>query len=155
MLWDFGLEKEQFDNEQAILAKINEIDDTFDMILIADMFDESMVLLKDLLCWTYEEMTYLKLNSLKKEKKSFVSPEAREALKKWLWGDYLLYDHFKKKFKATLKEFGEDKLDQEKRILRTANDNVRSRCIEGKVDNKDLKGKFHSWSNDVEGYQVN
>ena len=154
MLWDFGLPKDDFDNEQAILAKIEEIDATFDMILIADMFDESMVLLKNLLCWSYEEMTYLKLNSLKKEMKSQISPEARAALKEWLWGDYLLYDHFKKKFEATINEFGRDKLEQEMRILKTANGNVKKRCIQAKVDNRELKGQFHTWSNDVEGYQV-
>ena len=44
---------------------VTEIDDIFDLILVADYFDESMVLLSDLLCWPIEEFACLTLNARK------------------------------------------------------------------------------------------
>ena len=44
---------------------VTEIDDIFDLILVSDYFDESMVLLSDLLCWPIEEFACLALNARK------------------------------------------------------------------------------------------
>ena len=47
------------------LLQVQEINDNFDLILLADedYFDDSIILLKNALCWSYEEMINLKLNS--------------------------------------------------------------------------------------------
>ena len=46
MLFDFGLDPRHFDDDEMVRRKIEEIDDTFDMVLIAGRFEESIVLLK-------------------------------------------------------------------------------------------------------------
>ena len=112
------------------------------------------MLFRELLCWTYQDITSLKLNAVKSELKSDLSPEARQKLKDWLWGDYMLYDHFKAKLETTKREYGVKRLEQEMQIFKTANEHVQARCVEKEVDNSKLEGKFHSWSNDVRGYQV-
>ncbi len=40
-----------------------EIDEAFDMVLIADRFAESVVLLREALCWSHGDVSYLKLNA--------------------------------------------------------------------------------------------
>ena len=90
MLWDFGLDEKLFENMTAIKSKIEEIDSTFALVLLTEKFDESMILLKDLLCWDYRDMTSLKLNAQKSSSKSKVSTNARNILKKWMWADYMV-----------------------------------------------------------------
>ena len=52
MLWDFGLDAKSMDNVTAVKNKIEEIDKTFDLVMMAERFDESMILLMDELCWS-------------------------------------------------------------------------------------------------------
>jgi hypothetical protein len=57
MLWDFGLDHSQLTNETAIREKILEIDSNFDLVMVAEKFDESIILLRDELCWSYKDVT--------------------------------------------------------------------------------------------------
>jgi len=84
-----------------------------------------VILLKDLLCWDYKDMTSLKLNAQKSTSKSIVSSKARNILKKWMWADYMLYDHFKEKFDQEIIAFGSDKMEHELEILRHSNQELK------------------------------
>ena len=77
-----------------------------------------MILLKDLLCWDYQDVVNFKLNSRKESKKIHLSDEARAALKKYLAADYKLYNYFKSKFEEKLQKFGEHKMSHELSLLR-------------------------------------
>ena len=48
--------------------KINEIDETFDLVLLTEKYNESIILLKDLLCWDYNDLRGLTLNVHKRTK---------------------------------------------------------------------------------------
>ena len=109
MLWDFGLDPNYFDNQSAINDKINEIDETFDLVLLTEMYNESIILLKELLCWDYNDLRGLTLN-VHKRTKSKVSINARKTLQKWMKADYYFYNHFKDKFYSKLNSFGPDKM---------------------------------------------
>ena len=95
MLHDFGVNPNDFGNEDVIHTKINEIEETFDLILFVEKFAESMVLLKHSLCWDYEDLASLKLNSHEKRTKTVLSLNAKKQLKIWLKDSYDLYDYFK------------------------------------------------------------
>ena len=53
-----------------------------------------MILMKDLLCWDYEDIVNFKLNARKESKKVELSEEARSELRKYMASDYILYNHF-------------------------------------------------------------
>ncbi|TRY71131.1 hypothetical protein TCAL_17305 [Tigriopus californicus] len=57
--------------------------------IVPEHYNESVILLKNLLCWYYKDVASLKLNSRKKSAKSTLSAKAREALKEYLAGDYM------------------------------------------------------------------
>ena len=97
MLHDFGFNPNDFGNEDVLQTKINEIEETFDLILFVEKFAESMVLLKHSLCWEYEDLASLKLNSHEKRTKTVLSLNAKKQLKIWLKDSYILYDYFKVK----------------------------------------------------------
>lgn len=106
MLFDFGLLPRLFDNATAVGKKIAEIDSHFDLVLLADRFDESMVLLRHLLCWDEREVTYLRVNAQAEAKRSRISEEARAELRRWLEADQKLYSHFAKRCANQPKQSG-------------------------------------------------
>ena len=50
-----------------------------------------------------------------------------------MWPDYLLYEHFKKKFMKERETYGLHRLNHEKGILKKSIDRVKELCIEGQV----------------------
>ena len=74
-------------------------------------------------------MTYLKLNSWQESKRSTLSPEGRKALKTWLWGDYMLYNHFKDKFDEKVRNMDNMELEHDLKILRLRNNQIETDCI--------------------------
>ena len=105
-MFDFGLPVNDNDNTATVQSKIKEIEDTFDLIMIVEHFDESIVFLKHLLCWDYSDLTSLKLNVHDETSKSTLSDKARKKLKDWLSSDYSMYDHFKEIFQKKIEAFG-------------------------------------------------
>lgn len=171
MLWDSGLEASQMDNLTAVQNKIFEVEQTFDLVMMADRFlaevlqqirvmfhyfrfDESMILMKDLLCWDYEDMVNFKLNARKESNKAELSTEARSALTKYLAADYKLYNHFQKIFQQKLNEFGKSRMEQELRILRHANDNMKTKCGLEAADNDHIDGPNKLWGQGMVAYKT-
>ena len=58
---------------------------------------------------------------------SFYFPE-------WLWGDYILYDYFKKEFFSKRKEFGLERLRYEKETLKNITEQTMKKCEHDKND---------------------
>ena len=140
------------DNETAVSEKIAEMENTFDLVMIADRFDESMILLKDLLCWDYRDITNVKLNARRESTKSVLSDEVREALKDYLKADYQLYNHFSKKFDKLVNGFGKGRMEKELGILGHANDNLKRACSLRPTNNDKLTGENKLWGKGMVGY---
>ena len=128
-LYDFGLPVDDNDNMIAVQAKIKEISETFDLVMVMEHFDESMVLLKHLLCWEYSNLTSLKLNSRDESKTSHISDTARQKLKEWLNSDVVFYNHFKELFKTKLEAFGAEKMSKELEKIQGLNQEAKERCL--------------------------
>ena len=83
ILYDFGLPFKDMNDEDKVQKKIEEIDESFDLIVLADkeFFNDSIILLKDALCWEYRDVINFKLNSKKAEMKTTISAKVHQALK--------------------------------------------------------------------------
>ncbi|XP_046554948.1 galactose-3-O-sulfotransferase 2-like [Haliotis rubra] len=73
---------------------IRDLGNTFHLILIAEYFDESIVLMKRLLKWEFKDILYISSNSLKKGHDLKFTPKDRERHRLWAWLDHMLYDHY-------------------------------------------------------------
>ncbi len=155
MMWDFGLDPKDFDNDVKIDDKIKEIEETFDLVLMTENFNQSIVLLKQLLCWDYDDLTSLKLNAHEEGTKSKLSQKAKMALKEWLRADYKLYNHFKIKFDTIVENIGQDFMANELEKLRTATDIVTKRCVKKHVANRELSPKDRLYGSGVMAYKLN
>merc|ERR1719414_2949121 len=78
LLWDLGADVAKLEGNEYLRDQIKYYETEFDLVLIADRFDESLILLQDLLCWDTEDVTYLMQNERDaKFKNTTISPESR------------------------------------------------------------------------------
>ena len=168
--WDWGIQPQLFDHELFLKKKIQSFDQQFELVLVAERLEESLVLLRHLLCWPTEHITHLVLNKRKREKKVKLDPEEREQLKKWLKVDYMIYDHYVKVFEEKVQQFNSEHgkegsalqlfssitpMEKEVLQLREANSKVIDKCVIDHVGNEKLNGKFRETNNDIMGYLIN
>ncbi|KAL9960668.1 hypothetical protein ACROYT_G034154 [Oculina patagonica] len=103
-LFDMGFEREHFQNMTFVKSSIDKMDREFDLVMITDYFDESLILLKRLLCWEFEDIVYIKLRVNKR------TLEFEEDVKKniltWNHADAILFDHFNKTFWRKVRQAG-------------------------------------------------
>ena len=153
-LFDFGLPVEDNDNLDAVQAKIQEINDTFDLVMVMEYFDESIVLLKHLLCWEYSDLTSLKLNVHEKKSKSQISDKAQQKLREWLNSDMLFYNHFKELFENKIEVFGTDKMLEELPKIQGLNNEAKERCPLKFVPKGKLPRNERPYGAGILGYKI-
>uniref|UniRef100_A0A8C4TLJ7 Galactose-3-O-sulfotransferase 4 n=1 Tax=Erpetoichthys calabaricus TaxID=27687 RepID=A0A8C4TLJ7_ERPCA len=114
LLWfDFG-----FDHNQS-----------FSLILLADYFDQSMVLLRDALCWSLDDMITFRLNSRSTVARKHLSRAQEDQVKQWNAMDWYLYQHFNKTFWQRVESFGKSRMDQEVASLQARRKELENLCI--------------------------
>ena len=100
LLYDLDLSFKYYQNLTAVNEYIQFLDKEFDLVMIMDYFDESLVLMKRLLCWQMEDILYLKLNERQdKEKDTILTDDVRENVKRLKKADVLLFEYFHKSFR--------------------------------------------------------
>ncbi|XP_071952710.1 galactosylceramide sulfotransferase-like [Antedon mediterranea] len=91
-------------NANDIITKIKKLDTDFDFVMITEMFDESLIILKKMMCWRFEDIVYFP----KKKRYSQVSLSKDLVLKIGNWNalDMKLYDYFRRRFDDHVKNYG-------------------------------------------------
>lgn len=129
MLFDLGFDPLNFDNETAVNKYVNRLDKIFSLVMIADRMDESLILLKDLMCWQLSDMVVFKLNARNSRFKTKLSASARSRLKTLNSADALLYRHFLDKLDKQIEAFGRDRMAEELSELQKETDFWYHQCV--------------------------
>ncbi|XP_033101750.1 galactose-3-O-sulfotransferase 4-like [Anneissia japonica] len=129
MLYDFGFPEEDFDDESLINKAIKLIDKQFDLVVIAEYFDESLILLKELLCFPLEDIAFFKQNSRKEDSVHQLSDTVKNNVRKWNKGDVMLYDHFNRTLWDKIQAYGVDRMAAEVKELRELNNKLFEKCV--------------------------
>ncbi|XP_019623069.1 PREDICTED: galactose-3-O-sulfotransferase 3-like [Branchiostoma belcheri] len=93
---------------------IHNISRDFDLVMISDHFDESLVLLRRLMCWDLKDVLYYKYNNYNYSSEydtSSIPQRLRDNHKEWAAMDYALYKYFNEtlwKKIATEDDFAEE-----------------------------------------------
>ena len=99
MSFDLGLAYKFYQNVTAINNYIAFLDKEFELVMITDYFDESVVLLKRLLCWELDDILYFKSNERQdKERAVGLSDQVKANIKRWNTADELLFQYFNQTF---------------------------------------------------------
>lgn len=128
--FDFGLDNNLEADDPRVMSEIQSLSKRLDLVLLAEYFEESLILLKDMLCWSMEDILYFKLNARKSSSVSRLTPEMRAKVLQWNGADWKLYQHFNATFWDRVEAFGRERMEQELQELRRRNAEMRSICIE-------------------------
>ncbi|XP_064021350.1 galactose-3-O-sulfotransferase 2 [Pogoniulus pusillus] len=161
MWFDFGYDNNARDSERYVQAVLDEIEQNFHLVLIAEYFDESMILLKHALCWDLDDVVYFKLNSRSQDTIQTLTPESEERIKAWCSLDWQLYLHFNHTFWRTIERtIGLKVLEEEVNHLRMRQEELMQTCVsDQKAVGKDhIKNKalqpFQSGAANILGYNL-
>ncbi|XP_044000540.1 galactosylceramide sulfotransferase isoform X2 [Gambusia affinis] len=131
LFFDFGFDNNLKVNDPRVMKEIQYLSKRFHLVLIAEYFEESLILLKDLLCWSMEDILYFKLNVRRTSSVSRLDPEMRAKALQWNWADWKLYEHFNASFWERVEAYGRTRMEQDVNELRRRNAEMRATCIEG------------------------
>ena len=148
LLFELGLDIKYHGNFTAVENYILFLRKEFDLVLLMEYFDESLVLLKRRFCWKIEDILYFKLNERKNIEKQELSSKAKELILKWNSGDVLLYEVFNQTLWKTIKEEGSD-FYTDLEVFRKELLSINNACLkEGNFLTKPYTGRL------VQGYKV-
>lgn len=130
MFYDLGYGSAEDYGEKEITAVLQRLNQTFHLVMVAERFDESLVLLKDLMCWQTEDVAYLSINSLVRpiDSATMLTNDTRTGILRLNWPDVQIYDFFSRVFQEKVEEFGVERMAQEVRQLRKANEHLKQMC---------------------------
>ncbi|XP_070569481.1 galactosylceramide sulfotransferase-like [Ptychodera flava] len=103
-----GFDHRFHDNDSAINEMIDKLDRELDLVLISDYFDESLVLLKNVLCWKLDDLLYISKIIRSKSKRYPISESVAKKILKWNKADVRLYEHFNQTFWKKVQTYGAD-----------------------------------------------
>ena len=98
MAYDLGLQSHKFTDDKFIQTYIKELNKDYELMLLMEEFDESLVLMKRHLCWDIKDILYVPLNIRKAKKYIPFTKADSNRLKVWNKADFELYNMFKKVF---------------------------------------------------------
>ena len=129
---DLGLSATDMENEDKIRSLISQIDRTMTLVLITELFDESLILLKKRLNWATKDIVYFRQNAMQSSLKNNHYTDAENAeILEFNKADQLLYDHFHAKLQRELKaEFTTKQLETELAELHARHDKYYDNCVE-------------------------
>ncbi|XP_010896746.1 galactose-3-O-sulfotransferase 3 [Esox lucius] len=165
LTFDLGGDKDRPEADVAAYSRafVAETERVFSLVMIAEYFDESLVLLRHLLSWELEDMLYVKLNMRTSGSKRSLSPGLPAKIRSWNALDARLYDHFNDTLWRRLDALGPACVAREVRLLRRAQERLVRGCFGGRlpqlrsaaqIKNKDLRPWQPSAKVDIVGYDL-
>lgn len=142
MTFDFGFNPDAEVTAKRVNLMLRAIEASFDLLLISEYFDESMVLLKETLCWDLDSVVSFPLNSRDSSTRSPLSSIIAEKIKAWNRLDWEIYTHFNRTFWERIeRDIGRERMWREVRALRQRQAELARTCLQGtgSVGPKDIK----------------
>ena len=147
MFFDLGYDNLSEDDDYIEKA-VKEIDGIFDLVLITEYFDESLILLKEMLGWSWEDVVYIKLNSrYKKEDSNVHHDHLKMQTRRWTKADTFLYDYFNAALCRKISAYGVERMNRDLLELASRNEQLQDTCILSVVKNADVEDSRHKVRN--------
>lgn len=127
MSFDLGLPAEKFEDDLFIDSYLKELANDYEIMLIMEEFEESLVLMKRHLCWDMKDILYVPLNIKKAKVHVAFSEEDRKNLKVWNRADFKLYNLFKNVFSEKKSAQGAD-FGAEVEVFKTVRKQIEDFC---------------------------
>ena len=145
--FDLGLDPFMVDDTE-ISIEVEKLDTAFHLVMINEYFDESLILLKELLCLDLKDLVSKKLNV---GKYNFEELQNSELFNTYQKLDIQLYEHFNRSFWKKVDQFGRERMQSELKSLQSLREQLlgntevgrhhikRSTKVANALTNNDLK----------------
>ncbi|XP_022245142.1 galactose-3-O-sulfotransferase 4-like [Limulus polyphemus] len=154
-LYDFGINGTYIQDTGFFQREIKKLDKIFDFVMITELMEESLVLLKNLMCWELKDVATFRKNVRSDTwRENDLSWKERVGIKTWNFGDDLLYKYFRNKFEKKLSEFGLDNMQREIKQLRQINNQIFLECVSNMEASSTLPRPLKHGSDKVLGYRL-
>lgn len=154
MLFDLGLSDDKKDDINFIKEMIAKLDGYFDLVLVTEYFEESLILFKELMCWELDDIAYFVVNARAKNSIHKITDKTVENLRKWNLGDQMLYEHFNGTLWKKIEAFGIERMKKEVTLLKARNEELEARCIMDPSKTVNKGGIWHPGGIDIKGFVV-
>ncbi|GFR60462.1 galactose-3-O-sulfotransferase 3 [Elysia marginata] len=143
---DLGFDLHHFEeskkDQKKIRAFLEQVESQFDMVLVSDYFDESLVLMRRTLRWSLKDIIYLKVNVAKRKRNEapawqntpILNSTITRRFREWDEIDYQLYAHFLNIFWETVAR--EPSFKEEVDAFREIQQDVTHFCVYNKKAKK-------------------
>lgn len=129
MAYDLGFDNENSTAEYTRDA-ITKLDSKFDLVMITDRFEESIILMKEILCMSDEDVIYLALKVRRETQSTELTTDEAKKIREWNALDTALYDHFEKKLDMAVERYGRDRMSLQVNKLREQLRDVEEKCVD-------------------------
>ena len=128
--YDMG-KRTWMESDDTVKAILDTVKKEFDLVMISDYMSESLILLKDLLCWDLDDVIYFAMNKRPNSyKQKFANPErTREQVKTWNKIDYAIFEYYNQTFWDKIQNGGA-KLQRDLKSLNNLNKKLDSECLD-------------------------
>ncbi|XP_006817507.1 galactosylceramide sulfotransferase-like [Saccoglossus kowalevskii] len=105
-LFDLGLSSTQTLDEEMVNETIKTLHKEIDVVLITAYFDESLLILRDLLCWSVNDILYMSNGIRSDNRRSNLTSTDKDKILEWNKSDLNLYLYFKKVLFNKIRQYG-------------------------------------------------
>ncbi|XP_077496169.1 galactosylceramide sulfotransferase-like [Amblyomma americanum] len=155
MSFDLGLALRSMNDSRKVVDFIRRLDSEIDLMLVADLMDESLVLLKHALCWTTKDVVSFQQNARTSQfLPSRIPDKARRAILTANYADVALYGFFKSKLLDAIAAFGVDRMKEEVFALRKARMAMYGDCVDSEEPADKVFPPQFVFRGDVVGYRL-
>lgn len=133
MLWnglalDLNYQKKK---NKSIEVFITEIGKVLDLVLITEYFDESLILLKNLMQWNFMDIVYQKKLVGNFTRYYNLSENVQHRISRWSQWDWRIYNYFKERLLKVIQNQKQKLLIRDLKIFKTLNKLVVQYCLNG------------------------
>ncbi|XP_071960019.1 galactosylceramide sulfotransferase-like [Antedon mediterranea] len=126
-MFDLGLDHNFHLNKTITLSYIDTLDREFDMVLLTEYIDESLVIMRRQFCWSWDDILYISKN--RRPHKTKISQSLATKIKAWNPLDVLLYKHFNQTLWRKISQYGGD-FQSDLAFYRSLRHQVFNECIQ-------------------------
>ncbi|XP_047428347.1 galactose-3-O-sulfotransferase 4 [Mugil cephalus] len=139
-------------------ADVTLLKETFQLVMIAEHFDESLVLLADLLNLKLKDLSYVRHNARSTKDVAPLDNTMKAKIRAWNSQDALLYDMFLKLFWEKAGQYGLERLSRNVALLRASTKRIRQKCVARKeAPSEEVDSFTRPWRTDsvtILGYRI-
>ncbi|XP_071494789.1 uncharacterized protein [Diadema antillarum] len=125
-IFDLGLDSKYHGNDTEVRQTVDTLVHDMDFVLISEYFDESLVVLMKMLCWTFDDIVYISKNQ--RINRMELDEPTRQKIRQWNRADVILYDRFNKTLWRKIREYGPS-FGHDLATFRKRKEEVFSRCV--------------------------